>query len=87
VLTARSRIGKNTKHRVRIQCCKSRSPRAECPAWTDAVPPTPATGALEPPVFSPERTGMASSRGPAVFPVPASSSPHPAGGPVMQIEE
>lgn len=87
VLTARSAIGKNTKHRVRIQCCKSESPRAECPAWTDAVPPAPATGALDAPALPPERTGMASSRGPAVFPVPASSSPLPAGGPVMQIEE
>jgi hypothetical protein len=86
VLTARSRIGKNTKHRVRIQYCKSRKPRAECPAWTDAVPPTPATGALEPPALSPERTGVASPRGPSVHPVPATSS-FPAGGPVMQIGE
>jgi hypothetical protein len=87
VLTARSSIGKNTEHRVRIQCCKSRNPRAECPAWTDAVPPTTTTGSLDAPVLPPERTGIASSRGPAVVLAPVSSSPLPAGGPVMQIEE
>jgi len=87
MLTARSPIGKNTEHRVRIQCCKSESPRSECPAWTDAVSPVSATGSLDAPALSPERSGAAVVRGPALSPQTTTSLPLPAGGPVMQIEE